>query len=367
MSKSLKAIIVLAIAALTIGAGYWLYINFINPPTTPQPVTKTEQVGAVGGGLALVSVHSLAGYWVNGIETYTISDTGEVYKTVGNKEEQVTNQTLADIRSVNASADGGGAIVSFGSPTQETFTIFDVKTKSWQPLPANIIAADWDPQSADRIMYLGNDGSLRLYTLNPRTQRAELSSYDGNNKKSSELMRINIQDVQLEWPSANNAYLTEKPSNQPSSSWQIDIAKKTIQTFVKDEVGLSLAWAPDGSWVVKSSDQDNAVINNKGQVVTRLNIDPTLPAKCAVGSKNIFCAVPKQTARLEDYLKRKTYSDDALINFSLLLGVSDKINRSLTYKFIPGIGPWDVTNLKIANGKLFFVNRLNNKLYSLDL
>ena len=63
MSNSLKFIIILVIAALTIGAGYWLYVSFINPPTTAQPIVKNETPGAISGGLSLVSVHSITGYF----------------------------------------------------------------------------------------------------------------------------------------------------------------------------------------------------------------------------------------------------------------------------------------------------------------
>ena len=91
----------------------------------------------------------------------------------------------------------------------------------------------------------------------------------------------------------------------------------------------------------------------------------TLPEKCTIGDTNLYCAAPVNiTDKIllpDDYLKKKFYSDDVIYEYAL-----DKKSIRTIFRLSQD-SAIDAINLKIIGDKLFFINRYDNYVYSIDL
>jgi hypothetical protein len=366
MKTFLKIIIIIIAIVLLIGLGYWLWNKFIGPAPTlvgvAPPALPAGKAGEIGPGFNLASAAEIFDYWVKpGGEIYAVAQNGEILRISPSGEEKISSQTIANLHSVSASPDGHLAVISFGYPFQETFALFDTRNNSWQALPANTTAAAWDPQSSNRLAYLktsGKTGSLNLLTL--------------NDQKAREIMKIVSLDLEMNWLAPDTIYLSEKPAAQfKGLVWAVNIVKKTVQSVIPPENGLMTAWAPDGSFALKSASQEKnlLVVNNRNQTLAKLNFS-TIADKCAIDQKNIYCAVPKNLEGIsviwpDDYLKKKIYTEDDLTQIPLILGIDDRLNDLAIPLLVPLTA--DISKIKISGDQLYFINRYDSKLYSLAL
>lgn len=373
MKKFLKIIIIIAAGTLVLGVLYWVWLNFIGPaifgaptaePVTTTPVAETVATpGEIATGLNLLSNIQAFGYWLkaNG-DIYILAANGNVIKISSDgAEERITTQTIETLHSLKASNDGSIAAVSFGYPFQETFTLFDTKNNTWQPLPPGITAVAWDPKSSNRLAYLksnGRSGSLVILNL--------------NNQQTQEILKINILDAKLDWVEPNTIYISEKPSAKNLGSlWSVNINQRTLRRIIADENGLITTWSSNGSLAAKSNTAGLFIINKQNQILATLAF-PTIASKCTFNAENLYCAVPQNTAGSalalpDDYLKREIYFDDQIYEIPLTLGIDNRINDFAVPIVIPSLQSFDAEKLKVVGDKLYFINRYDQKLYQLAL
>ena len=106
-----------------------------------------------------------------------------------------------------------------------------------------------------------------------------------------------------------------------------------------------------------------SLIDDLGTVKANLDFT-TLPEKCLVSEPQIYCAIPKsipaKTVLPDDYLKKALYFSDLFYQIDITQNSSLEI-------FEPTDLVIDAINLKLIDGKLLFINRYDNKLYSLEL
>jgi hypothetical protein len=375
---------ILIIALILIIAGFGVYFIWKSLLKTPEPavpavVEEIKPGEIVAPALTLVSSRPVFDYWMNKADNsvYYLTSRGEIYKTMADGgEEKIISQSFPNLHELKASDDGNSIIISFGYPFEPTYTIFKISELGFQPLLEKTRSAVWKPQSSTELIYLKMNAaglsSLNLFSL--------------TDQKTQEIIKLNQVGFDLEWISADTVYLKQKPSFEiPASLWAIDlnlnkVHLKTkrkigpvIRTIAKDELGLIINWSLIDDLGLKfvSNRVEGprlSLINKENKLITNLAFI-TLPNKCVFDEKILYCAVPHEIpvgAKLpDDYLKRKVYFLDSLYRADL--NDSNPVNWQFTEIFDGLQFPIDAINLKIKDGSLTFVNRYDQKIYSLTL
>lgn len=364
MIRVLKIIsVIILIIGLAIGVYFlWRYLNIGRTPQTGNSIV--EQSGPpTETSIKILPVKDVSDFWFNEKtkEIYFITDNGQISKIGVDGEVQiVSSQIFSNLNRVKPSSDGSAALIAIGYPQSPAFSVFNTKTKAFMPLPAGTTAAAWDPASSNRLAVLQGSGPtarLKLLTL--------------NNLKTVELLKINNQDLDLDWPSADLIYLKERPSDKnPNSVWLYNVKTKAISLFAQGSE-LVIKWLSNKDMGFRWSANALNIINSKNQELASFSFK-TSPDKCAfVGTSIIDCAINvKRSANVSsvEYLKGSTRPQDAIYFISgfdparqtnlvgLNLYGSDVIGSNL-----------DVKHLELRNNDLLFINNYDHKLYSLPL
>lgn len=238
---------------------------------------------------------------------YWFGEDGRLYFAKINGEiSGLTRQEIENFNGAQPSASGSWVLAQFSYPVQPIFTILNIGDQSWIPLPNGTISADWHPTDDNKIAYLQN-GVLKIRNL--------------VSKKEEAAFKISFVDVIMDWLTPDEILFSDRPSSFYNSQ----------------------------SWIV----------NIKTGGVSRPEKNPLiLLPKCASLSDKTYCAlsgaVPNGLVMPDDYLKRRYLtSDDFYLNNELFYQNTGK--------------PIDAVDLKIESGRLYFINRWDQKLYSLPL
>lgn len=320
------------------------------PPVAAQPK----------GEFTAVSTRAVFDYWIEeaSSEVYYAAEDGQIFKISAEGEEKnLVSQTIPDLGSITASLDGKMAVVSFGAPNALIFSLWDSADASWQPLPAGTVSAAFDP-SGGRLAYMEDKGAASSVNL-----------LDLKTKKASLLLSLAQKGLWLDWAYPEKIFFAEKPSAEVASSlWSLDVKKKLLSPVIKDENGLMVVWAKDADLGLKFTSLKYGgaltLINKNGQTLKATPFPLTLPTKCFFEETTLYCAAPYEApgnvVLPDDYYKRKFYSKDGIISWD---SDSGKTTRLLDD---PGI-IIDADKLEKHGDKIYFINRYDNKLYSLEI
>lgn len=354
MKRILKILLITIAVIIIIGGLYaaWKYV--IQPAQSSPSGNVVTPANIPGQNLAALSTQPVFDYWAKTDGTiYYLTPEGTLYLISNSgQEEKIGDQSITNLSKIKSSFDGSKAIISFGYPFKETFSVFNTNDQSWQPLPAGTTAAAWHPSNSNQIAIL---------TAN------SLQNYDLNTKKSREIFKITQKDLDLEWVTQGEIYLMEKPSASISSSlWRVNINNKTITPIIKNKTGLIVKWADGKNLALKFISENRggqlALIDKNGKEVAILP-NPTLPQKCAFNQTKIYCAAPinfGETVMPDDYyLNRRIFSD-----FIYYVFQNPDIDFSANILNLPPIDAW---NPQIKNNKLFFLNKIDKKIYSVEI
>lgn len=357
--KFIKLILAILIPIAILWGGYYLWQIFVVAEPPPEPISQipTTLVPDLPTPAQLTTLTETAifDYWLNSKTgaVYYLNLAGQVFKISGGAEEGVNSQTLTKLNSAKASPDGTFIVAKFNYPNLPTFSIFNTVTNSWQPLPENTIAAAWSPNS-QQLAYLNGDYLKILNVVSQKTQT---------------IAKINQRDVELAWlKSSEILLLIFGPSaDLPSSLWSINLTTKVLTPIIKEESGLVINWSEKGNWGLKFNNFNRvpqfSLISDLGNVVKTFSFI-TLPEKCALGKDKIYCGVPKflrgGLVLPDDYYKKAVYFKDDLYLIDLATG-----DISLLYGGDETL--IDAYHLTIKNNQLLFINRYDDKLYSLQL
>ncbi|MBI2024522.1 MAG: hypothetical protein HYT03_00305 [Candidatus Harrisonbacteria bacterium] len=362
MNKIIKIAIILSIiAAVGIGA-YFAYQFFFNQaPQAPGSGNGIIDEIAVSRPTALTD-DSVLDYWVNfkTNEIYYISENGQIHKVLSDRnKETISSQLIGELNYIKPSADGSLILASLGYPRSPTFAVYDIGSRAWQSLPAGITAADWDPSSNNRLAYLINNGSvsrLLLLTL--------------DNQRTSEVLRLAQQDLDLDWVSADIIYFKERPSRFATGSLrEFNLKTRILKTLISDEPGLLIKWSTGRNMGIKWSN-DLSIVDTNGRIIASTNLK-TIPSKCVFFGPGIYCAASSDQSTVssrefpDDYLKKGLVTRDDL--YLLLI---DDVSPLAAIKDITlsyGQNPIDADRLELLGGQLLFINRYDKNIYSLEL
>jgi hypothetical protein len=365
MKKYLKILLILLVVA-AIGAGIYFYfftdrrqdlqelIGSVFPTSERTGELPTPGQEVVELKLQLSATTPIFDYWINsdGI-IYYLNEFGQVIKRNGETEELLNSQTISGLNKILPSSDGSAIIAKFNYPSSPIFSIFNTDTTNWQPLPAGTIAAAWSPDS--NIIIYANGQSLNRFNLDTNA--------------TTKIIDLTQKEIDLDWVLASTLLISVPPTIELQSSiWSLNLNTLTLTPIIRNEFGLNIKWYSNSEFGIKLHDEKRqpiiSLIDKTGSVLESFNF-VTLPSKCLIEARKIYCAVPTNIDEglelPDDYYKKAVYFSDRFYEIDLTgAGVFELVTEA------PG---WimDAEHLEIHNNRLYFKNRLDNGLYSLKI
>lgn len=376
LKKILTITIILLMAIGMLVGGYYLVVKtveIITGPETPGPKAEAPAPDK----LKELSDKPVFDYWVvHTKETtstpattsyYYLTSAGEILEAKEDIDNSIAAQPIKDLQAISPSRDGSLVLVSYGSKLFPQWSILNVLDRSWQPLPLNVRSAHLSPNGTQLALLIATNGKSDLtiqdITLQPKAKKLA----------SRKVLSLYQKGLSVQWLMPDKIILAERPSDISASSiWQVDIKTAAIMPLIGETSGLMVQWAENGSRGVKYNTGAEAtsrlsVINNKGETINNLNfISP--PDKCVFIFDTLWCSIPtafggqKLATLLDSYLKKNIYFSDMLFEYRQDSSGAYSSTRGISYG-----KPIDATHLTVLDNELLFINRLDQKLYKLEL
>ncbi len=387
----------------TMGPGGSVTPGTLLPPAPPAP-TYTG-----GQKFGVVAENQVAAFSVDAQNnTLIVQPDGQVVKIVNGSATTLNSSPITNLTRAGFSPGGAKIAVTFGDRSNPQASIFDVSSKSWQPLPVGMQSPAWAP-SGTQIMYFQKNGDVSTLATLDLTKP---------NSKPVELAKLHLEDHAIQWISPNQVLFLPKGSAWARDAvWSFDVKNKTMLSITGDRPGIDSIWSGSANrGLVFVADQSArggklTLFDTAGNALSGLSI-LTLPSKCAfdvevsapaqtppslttpsatsskptssaqagakttptktplppapVVKKFLYCAVPQDSQKLsmsklpDSYQKRALFTVDNFYKINVDDGSIAQISADQNYAL-------DATNLLIANQTLFFVNRYDQKLYAISL
>ncbi|MCL5017080.1 MAG: hypothetical protein M1155_00220 [Patescibacteria group bacterium] len=325
-------------------------INTSEQTTTQTPQTVTQK-------LSIFIDTPVSEYWLNSKDgsVYFANLAGQIIKINNDNTRQlVSPQTITNLHSIIPSKDGSLAIAEFNYPQLPTFSIFSASSTSWQPLPVSTISATISPDSK-KVAY---------------TNEKALNVLDLTTQKTSQLQNMSQAGLNLNWITDQKILFYSDPAIDISGYvYSFDTATKTLKMLTSGDYGTDIKWADKGDLGIKLISAERmpklSIVDDLCNNLVSLPF-VTVPEKCVFSSNSqiIYCGIPKNIrsgiALPDDYYSKNDYFVDDIFEMNLPTGKITKI-------FDGNDVPLDAYDLKIKDNSLLFVNRYDNKVYSLSL
>lgn len=323
---------------------------------------------------------------------------GRIIKLANGQQSILNSSTITDLVQAIFSYDGAKILAVFGNQTNSQASVFDVATKAWQPLAGIIKSAAWSPNNYQIAYFSEKNGANTLATLDASKTK----------NRPVELLKIRAQDLTLVWLNPSKILMSDKGSALYAGSvWSFDAKNKTIASIVEDKVGLESLWSgPADLGLIFGINLGGrggrlSLIDTKGAPLNDLNF-LTLPSKCAFDlqiqnqtstppsaptstkktssaprsstttvikttvSKLLYCAIPRDSRKMAVNQLPDAYGNKSLFTaddfYQVNLG-----DGGVAPLFTDQNTTLDAANLKIFNQTVFFLNRLDQKLYAISL
>ncbi len=315
--RKILSIIIGMVGVLAIGWVIYYLINraasptaIVNPETKP---TSAEETAA--SQLIILSQEPVFEYWVASTsqEIFYANSEGKIAKVnPGGQDAFLSEQQIENLNFILPSPDSQKIIAAFGDPRQPQFSIFDLASNAWSPLPLEIKSITWSPEGKRLTALINQNNQTDLVILD----LAKYLSSDPKQKAKSSttiIKNFSLQDLKMEWLTPNEIIFTDKPSNLiMSSAWRLNFAKPTNPVFteiIQPGNGLMIKWLKDDLGL-KFQNQQSSLINWAGQIMNNFSA-MILPDKCVLKSDSLYCflftpATPKQTGLTIIFKKRFT-------------------------------------------------------------
>lgn len=412
MKRNTYLLLIVAIVVVLFVFGYWfryqggLVVDLSQPTTTgslpynsgniPTNTTNNQppvnQTIPSSGGqtptLGLVAQNPAEAYFVDAQNNVTlVQPDGQIVSVAAGQTTVLSSQVIGALHEASFSHDGQKILAVFGSSLSPQVSLFDVAQRTWQPLSYHFSNASWSPSDYQIAYFSKNTTTSVLTTVNLNDEKS----------KPQPLLALHEEDLKIRWVSQNQILLYEPGSGlNQSSLWSYDSKKKILSPIVADQPGLDVLWNPptNQGLMFKSGRSGRGgslvVIDSQGITIRPTNLT-TLSQKCAFTTVTaqatqststaatsssstlqttilqsvINCAVPKDNSEFnvqtlpDGYNQKMFFTADDFYQMNLVTGNTQKI-------FSPSQSI-DATNLKVINGIIFFINRLDSRLYALSL
>ncbi len=419
MKRIFIVVSILVVVALIIFGGYYLRSRKESPAAsrsalpTPQlgglpTVQPTSQLPANNGSssqqttgsvekLTLVIDNPVLDYFVDAKNNpIFVQPDGQILKITAGETEILSASAMNNVVAASFSFDGKKILIVIGGASGRQASIFDTESKTWQPLPVTAQNPVWSP-SDYQVAFFSNAGRV-----------SALSVLDGANPatKPKEMLQLHQEDALLRWVSPDQILIADTVSALWSSSlWSFSPKKKSLSLLMQDQLGLETVWSPSlpvhglmFSATVNGQGGQLRLLDENGRPLQLLNF-LTLPSKCifydrpvavpqAISSStpsstspasgtpdsrttsathaSLICAVPRDRQSLDNaqlpdaYQKKDLFTSDGFFEINVDSGAVKTVFNDPTKNF-------DAADLKIFDQKLFFLNRFDNKVYSINL
>ena len=356
--------------------------------------TQTQDAVMTSSKLNKISESPVLDYFVDaGSNVFAIQPDGKVLRISGGKTEILSSTPVAGLTSASFSYDGKRIMAFAGaSSSGSKINIFDAVKKSWSLLPNIAQSPVWSP-SGYQIAFLSPAG---------KASAVYLVDADNLRLKPVEILRISAEDLVISWPNASTMFLSDRPNSAWNSSlWSLNIPKKTLSSVISDRPGLETAWSfssPAVGLAFSSGTNGQGgklkLVSQEGKQLQEFKF-LTFPSKCVFYNKpvapvpavssstasssskkaspqpqkyalTVVCAVPRDrqtldNSRLPDaYLQKAVFTSDNFFEINISTGEIKSIFGDLDKNF-------DADDIKVFNGAVFFINRYDKKVYSIDL
>jgi hypothetical protein len=305
---------------------------------------------------------------------YYSQKSGQAYQIDldGTNKKSLSDKDLIGLSSAIWSPDKTKVITKFiDSGGNVQFYYYNYSTGVSTPLKKNLDEVSWDSLS-NKIFYKYYDPASKERTLN-------IADPDGTNwKKLADLSYRNVAIAPV--PKSGVVSFWNKPGSQAETDMEsIPIIGGNKKAIFKGKFGADYLWNSSGTNILVShvdikggSKMQLALLNFNGGEYINLGV-PTFVSKCAwsADNKTVFYSLPgniQSTAVLPDEYNNNTIStSDTFWRIDI---ASKQPERIVELEDLQKINtPFDATNLFLSSddGYLFFVNKLDGKLYRLSL
>ena len=351
------------------------------PPGTTSPASTTPPLltPSPSQKLSLMSQNPVREYFLDNQSNLTlVQPDGQIVKITKSGVTTLSSTPIANLINTSFSSDGLKVLAVFGEKASPQVSIFDVASKTWQPLNTSFESGSWSPVGQKLVYFEEKPEKSSLFTLDFGNPKA----------KPQEVLKIQAYDLRPHWTGPQEILLAEKSSSLYFGSLlRFDLAKKTLSLVLESQPGLEVLWDSSSSrgLFFRSDPQDGGKLNlfdRNGTIREQLKF-LTLPTKCVFGSASlaaesktptstptiktvIRCAVPRGEDELkawplpDTYQKKSIFTSDDFYEIDLTDGAVKTLFSESDKNF-------DAENLKISGNRLYFVNRYDNRLYSISL
>lgn len=352
-------------------------------------VSTSSQTAAQNFGV--LSQSPVLDYFVDAHNNITaIQPTGEIITIVNGQTAMVNSSTIAGIISASFSYDGKKIVVSYGNPSSPQTKLYNAATNAWMALPQGMLSPQWSPVNNYQLAYLvpSSGGKLSLETINAASAKITPST----------LITLSANDLTLQWPTASNFILSDKPTTQNAGSiWAYNSSAGTLNPLVYEVPGAEGIWShnatiPYGLIFFDAPNGRGSTLQLQafsGNLPTQSLVFSTLPSKCVFNTETmpaatsttststtksstpastpylaLYCGIPRSSsgfssARLpDDYNMMALFTSDDIYKINTATGAEQILWSDATQNM-------DVSDIKFFNNALFFVNRYDQKLYGL--
>lgn len=325
--------------------------------------------------LALVADIPTATYFVDTQNNVTVvSPDGTISRISRGQKTTLNTNKIQNLMSASFSPDGTKILAIFGTRLNPQASIFDVALKSWQPLVESFASASWSPASKQLAYVAVVDGISSLKIIDT----------SGTATKSQELLRLHAEDLVIDWVAPQDIFVTGRSSAvAPVSAFFYNIVTRTITPTLEDQFGVVARWDRSGIGLLLGSGSSGRtgnlrVIGKNGATLKNFTL-LTIPSKCAflappTGTSTqtvpdptyLVCGVPRDVKILtssvipDDYLQKEIYTSDDFYKIDVASGNIDDVLAGIEKQF-------DADDLRTFNNRVFFVNRYDQKLYTVSL
>ncbi|MCX6763628.1 MAG: hypothetical protein NTZ97_02750 [Candidatus Moranbacteria bacterium] len=297
-------------------------------------------------------------YTPNG-KTYEIDLDGINKKTLSDKD-------LPGLSGIFWSPDRTKVISQFSGAGKNTFFYYDYAEKTGVPLKNNIDTVVWQ-----------NDAKILYKYYDPVSKKRDISVADPDGSNWSKVTDVEFRDIAIA-PIPQTGLLSFW--NQPDAYTETKFQSASIlgekKTLLGGKFGADYLWSLDGSTVLISHANERggqqiqlSAMNSNGGELRSLGI-PTFISKCvwSKDNKTVFYALPASIPAgmilPNDYLSGKFKTTDTFWKADVKTGEKERIVDPVKIE-----SQFDAANLFLNTdeSQLFFVNKVDSKLYRIGL